>query len=477
MLLLTVGAVLGSASNIHIVYLALLFAVCTTPIFNSTAFNDRYALLVIFSAIYFQFFGTLDLITLFRGIGETAGFISKSEVVILIGGVLTQVFYRVVARNPVELRAAPRKDWPERTLLIVGLSIWIVATVLTWQFKVNIITGANAAAVTRGLESITALQTIGYLLANMMQPLGILIIAYSQCRYQRWYLLPLLAITVVVQLMLGFVTDTKGEALIGAVLVVVTRLLVNGKIPKGWILTIVIFIALAFPALQANRAIRGQDRLDSTDVAANIVGMIQKTFAKAEEVTTGTTRAQTVFERMSLKGSVEMIVTRTGVDVPFQHGHTLSPLYAAFIPKIIWRDKPDVQTGQLVNKEFKLSVHTFTYISPSHLGEMYWNYGWPGALIGMSLLGCVLGFIGRAIDMVDGASITQLMIAAITVRQMLLGFESTIAACYVVWLRSAAFILLLHWLLARVVRSTGSPASEATKPTIPIPCARSNLMR
>ena len=457
---LGLGSALGSAGSVHLVYLVLLFAICATPILNVTAFNDRYALLALFSLIFFQFYGTLDVITLFRGVGSVDGILSEAEAVILVGGAISQIGYRLMARRSSSETGRAIGDWPEHTLLFAGCAMWVIATYFSWQFKVNVLTETTAAATQRGLASISGLQTIGYLLAVMVQPLSILILAYLHTRYNRSYLAPLIIGVVLVQLVLGFVIDVKGEALIGAILVAVTYLLVRGRIPKAWLVGIALFIALAFPAMQANRMIRSQYRIDHAEAAQNLLDTVKLAFSKSEEVTEGSNRSETVFERLSLKGSVTMIVQRTGSEVPFQSGYTLTPIYAAFIPKIVWPNKPEVQTGQLMNREFRVSASAYTYISPSHLGEMYWNFSWPGVVIGTLLASMLLGFIGKHVDMTHHQSITRLMIAAVSIKYLIQGYEGTIAVAYVVWLRSMLAIGILHLLLSKRATAAGAASDQ-----------------
>ena len=43
---------------------------------------------------------------------------------------------------------------------------------------------------------------------------------------------------------------------------------------------------------------------------------------------TGRARAQTFFERSSLLGSLEVIVNKTGREVPLEQGYTLTPILA-----------------------------------------------------------------------------------------------------------------------------------------------------
>jgi hypothetical protein len=83
------------------------------------------------------------------------------------------------------------------------------------------------------------------------------------------------------------------------------------------------------------------------------------------------------------------------------------------------------------------------------LGELYWNFGVAGALIGMLLLGLLLGWINGVCDMSTGASVTRLLILATTIYQTAVRFEGSVAAEYAVWIRSIVGILILHRLFAR----------------------------
>jgi hypothetical protein len=318
---------------------------------------------------------------------------------------------------------------------------------------------ATNEATRRGLASLSGIQTDAFLIAGILQPVGILMLAYAQCKYKRGYMIPVLIAVVLVQLAFGFVIDVKGDALIGAVLVVFTKLLVDSKMPKLWLISIIAFVAVAFPVLQANRWVRDEYRLDHTQVAQNIGDTIKKAIAGSKRVTTESERAQTVFERMSLKGSVESIVSKTGTSVPFQNGHTLSPLVMALIPRLIWPTKPDVQTGQVMNREFGVSEVADTYISPSHLGELYWNFGWAGIALGMPLIGLLLGTVAARCDLSRSIGITRLLIIVVTIRLLILGFEGAIAVEYSVWIRSMLAIGLLHALFSKRMSQDNTSAN------------------
>lgn len=480
-----VGMLRQPHSDVHAVYLITLFALCSSSVLGMRQLHDRFALLAAFSATYFLLFGALDVIYLWSGVPPQAtasGIISTAEAAILVGGAIAQLGYRIACHLAQSSSDQQSKDWSARTLLWVGATLWVVCTVLSWQYKVNVISDMTTEATARGLASINDAQKAVFILAIMLQPLGILMLAYLQCRYRRAHLVPVIVGVVLTQLAFGFIIDVKGEALIGAVLVILTKLLVEGKLPRVWVVSSVVFIAVAFPVLQANRHVRAEYGVDRPNAAQQIGQVLERSVSKSKEVAAGSAPASssTFFERMSLKGVMEMIVSGTGSEVRFQYGHTLAPMLTAFIPRLIWPNKPDVQTGQLLNKEFRVSEVEFTYISPSHLGELYWNYGWAGVVIGMLVVGTLLGVVGARFSLADGVTLTRIMVIVATIRLIILGFESSIAAQYVLWFRSLLAIGCLHMVFARSQSVAVDKMGTSPKTTLAVTPPRgafANLMR
>jgi hypothetical protein len=154
-------------------------------------------------------------------------------------------------------------------------------------------------------------------------------------------------------------------------------------------------------------------------------------------------------------------VAKAGGVVPLQWGYTLVPILQAFVPKILWADKQHIPTGQFFNKQFHLVEGDEVYISPSHLGELYWNFGSPGVWLGMGMIGLICGWVGARFNPADATTVTRVLITAITIKQLIISFESTISDCYVVWLRSLAAIGLMHLLFARVPVISRRVASRA----------------
>jgi hypothetical protein len=423
----------------------MLFAICSSSVLVARKFNDRYAIYTIFLAIYFVSFGLQDVVTLSPRTSPNIaddGFLSASELLILIGGIVFSFGYQISAqgRNSKEFAA---EDWPMTTLVTTGLLLWAAGTYATWYWNMRLTVRAGEFHNNAG-----GLATALLMFGRYVQPLGILIIAYAYTISRSKTLTLIMVGVACFQVYLGFVSDTKEGAMIAGILVIVTSYLVKGKIPISWAIAGVVFIFCVFPVFQAHRSIVVGDRgLSNAESAQNVGNALKLSIEGQKQVVSD--GAQSFFERSSVKSAIEMIVKTTGRGVAYQQGHTLLPLLTALIPRLIWPDKLDVQTGQLLNQEFHVTGDTVTYISPSHLGELYWNFGWSGAVIGMLLLGLLLGWLNRLCDMSTASSVTRLLILAITIYQVCVRFEGSIASEYAVWLRTVLLILVLHWLFAR----------------------------
>lgn len=459
-----VGGLMVNGMIAHPVYLVLLFALCTSPIFNVRKLNDAYVLLVLFSAMYFMWYGFLDFWHLLSGQEDPSladGVLDRTETLVLVGGVLFQIAYRLACAALRPADPAHVRDWPESSLTVIGISLWLVSTWMVWKYSVDVIADASVDSVKRGLASLSALEAAGFMVATYFQPFSIMVLAYALFRYKRRYMAWVAAATVVVQFMIGFVADAKGQALSGLIIVLIAKLLVDRNIPKTWLLAAAAFIAVAFPLLQANRAARHQTNESHAEAAADIGKAFDQALEANEQIAAGRSHVQNIFERTSVKSIVEVIVTKSGDRVAFRHGETLIPLLTAFVPRLIWPDKPSMQVGLVVAKDFFPDASEDVNLSPSHLGELYWNFGWAGVLLGMPLIGAILGMVGSRCDLAAGVTLTRVLVLLVTIQILVQGFEATIATQYSVWLRLLLGIGVLHLVLARRI----APPVDDTKPT------------
>jgi len=115
---------------------------------------------------------------------------------------------------------------------------------------------------------------------------------------------------------------------------------------------------------------------------------------------------------------------------------------------------------------------------PSTLGELYWNFGWPGLVAGMLLVGTLLGFVGAKCNFSEHVSVTRMLVLLATVQYLCIGFEGAMSVAYILWLRSLGAVGILHLVFARAttatapeLRAAGSPPCAARDGTVP------NIMR
>jgi hypothetical protein len=471
-----IGAVLNDEPRRLVPYVALLFALCATPLLLMRRLNDRYVLLAIFMALYFLFFGALDFSTLLlggRALAQRESLFSPAELAILSGGALYLGGYLAggVLGRP-SLERTPPAEWPRSMVLLMGVVLWLAGIVAVLYLQLVVVPEKGNGA--QGLAAMGPALTFVVMLGNMVQSLALVILAYGYARYRGAFWLALILMVVAAQVIVGFITDIKMQAMLAPALIIMTCTLVDNRLPKRWIVASVAMLMLSFPVFQAYRAeVTGERGLDRAHAVRELGKVFEIAFGSREKVTEGRAdeRAQTFLERSSNKGNLELLFAHVGSDVAFLHGRSLVSLPMAFVPRLLAPDKEDVSVGLLFNKEILKSDQP-TYISISHLGELYWNFGWAGILLGMPLCGLILGFAGRKFSLEQGITLTRVMLLLVTVQNLCIDFDAMLPASYIVWLRSLAAIGLLHVVFAR--SSSAWPARQAAVTVGALPARRAD---
>jgi hypothetical protein len=468
LLLMLIGTAVSSPSNPRFVYVILITALCSSPLLRMDRTNGQYFLLAVYLGFAFVFFGFGDVMGIMFGRTPegTGGILSGAECVILVSLIgLTAGYHITVRQSPKKLSDGGAGDWSFSAVIATGLTFWFIGTASLTYWQVFIIGDRSNATLVKNLSALGQGYTTLFMLGQLIQPLGVMILAYAYAVYRRGFL-PIMILSVTfVQVILGFVADFKSEAMLVGMLVIISKTYIDGKIPKVWLICAGLFIVLAFPIFQAQRlAVRGEQGHSAADALSNIAETLQKSIDAQAKIKAGFGGAeyhvQAFWERSSLKSSVELIVQKTGKDVAYRGGDTLTPILIAFIPKIVWSDKTTLPVGQVFNKTFHVADADDVYISPSHIGEIYWNFGWAGTLLIMPATGLLLGFIGSRCIAYPTLSLTRMMIMFVTIFFFVVRAEGSVAAEYVVWLRSMAVIGLLHLVFARRTVASGAAASN-----------------
>lgn len=111
---------------------------------------------------------------------------------------------------------------------------------------------------------------------------------------------------------------------------------------------------------------------------------------------------RTTAKRLAIVNSTAVIIRECGSRVDYEYGNTLwTGVVAAAIPRIIWRDKPSINIGTGFGKLFHITAFgNYSSITPSQVGELYWNFNVLGIIPGMFLI----GFYLRALYLRFGAN-------------------------------------------------------------------------
>ncbi len=133
----------------------------------------------------------------------------------------------------------------------------------------------------------------------------------------------------------------------------------------------VIVTAVGFPILQANRLVRDERGVNATRASENIGESIRRAIEASGRANTGPRSRADCARAHDDEGQRGTHRQRYRGRSPFQNGYTLTPMITVFIPRVLWSDKPAIPTGQILNRTFHVSEATETFISPSHLGELY----------------------------------------------------------------------------------------------------------
>ena len=332
---------------------------------------------------------------------------------------------------------------------MAGVALWAIGTfaVWIWQVKFQI----NAVTLNKEFGGGTLLMLI---VARMLQPLGTIMLAYALVQTRSKWVLMLVLATIAVQMVVGFIGDSKETAMRGVIILIMAGVLLEGKLPKAWFALAIAFVTLAFPLYQGYRAevigMRGMSRSDAAADFGRSLDLALKGKGKVEQGKSEDYRAPSFLQRSALKPTMELLIAKTGSVAPFQKGYTLTLFFYGFVPRFIWPDKPDSSVGQLMNRQFHVSEDPRTYISATHLGEFYWNFGWPGIVAGMLAFGFMLGFINSKCDLSERRTLTRLLVLVTVIYATIVRFEGSIALEYIVLMRSLAIIWVMHMLFARV---------------------------
>jgi hypothetical protein len=171
-----------------------------------------------------------------------------------------------------------------------------------------------------------------------------------------------------------------------------TLWLYRREITLRWILAAIAAGALVYPAMQFYRN-QVMSRRSMVEMLRNPVESVDAVGRHVSGYTTeqyASEGLQRLAHRFDGLGRSSVIIRETPDRVPFQGGWTLAQIPIAYVPRILWPGKPAVGIGQWITDTYGAGSHLESATGPSWIGEFYLNFGVPGVVVGMFVMGMLI---------------------------------------------------------------------------------------
>jgi len=149
-----------------------------------------------------------------------------------------------------------------------------------------------------------------------------------------------------------------------------------------------LYVGVIAPVVMASRMLHGTEAESQTD-------RIVEVYARGDyEAEAGADKQLPKYLERAFDATAAACiygeVTKTG----FMWGDGMDYLVYAFIPRVIWPEKPTITRGAWFTVflgQARTEEKATTSLGQTASGELYWNFGWGGVFLGMALLGAICG--------------------------------------------------------------------------------------
>jgi hypothetical protein len=218
-------------------------------------------------------------------------------------------------------------------------------------------------------------------------------------------------------------------------------------------------MALFYPVSQVYRDYMFGNELTAVQVIANP----QRAFGLLTQFTSSNrpgdylqTGLETTARRLDGIGILSVIVRDAGTRVPFQGGWSLAYIPAAYVPRLIWPGKPKFITGQWVTDNFGYGPEIRSSTGSTWMGELYYNFGWTGIVVGMTLLGVWFRFLQESFLGIH-ATIPAMLAGIVTILTLSAGVGGDLLGPTNSVIFAVTPILLTHFIVCAITPSPARP--------------------
>lgn len=456
-LILVAGAIYNNSDNIgKIPYQIVLYLVCSAPFFLNGN-NPNHRLLAIFMASYYMNFGLANYIEIFFGIHtdfvlsgklvfkSVGDKLSRSDLVVIVGSLAFLVGYLLIYKmygKHISQRFI--REW--KPAILFNLSVVLCAIGLIFSIAYNMIVTpmyipTHVLGIPLGIASNL----------RMLTPVSALMLIYLALRgeYRPKLIWILLTAIIAIEFVLGFIANSKEISFQIIALLILGMFYMSGRVNKKLIVTVMIltipymlfFNAYRNHVLMGN--VRNVTQLQAFENIGKTIDKILKSTSKSKGVANSS--LSRLASRVNGKTYINIIVEGTDSGrVPYQYGKTLFLFFETFIPRMFWADKPNNSIGQLFNHEFHLSASKYTFVPTTQLGEMYWNFGMGGVIVGMMGIGIIFGYLATRFSVGMQMTLPRFLVLLLATYYLAIRFEGGFANQYSIFVRLVIMIIALN---------------------------------
>jgi hypothetical protein len=343
----------------------------------------------------------------------------------------------------------PRRDWTYQAAMMVAT----LMIPLGWALYFASTFGVLPARAGSGL--------LGTISNSTYVGLALLMLVYLRHGSRlAWWMMVLL---IPPSMALNFLGGSKTALLSPPAVVAVAYIVVKRRIAIRWVLIALAAVIVIYPVAEFQRRVILRENTKGAAYAlsrpVDTVSRIARFIGSSEFGDYLMKGSQATSRRSDGLGVLSVILRDCPSRVPYQGGWTIGYIALSYVPRLVWADKPAMTTGQWVTDNFAGGPAIRSNTAPTWLGELYFNFGWPGLVIGMLFMGVFMRALHEMLFASNATLPTRIL--AIVV---LFAFPQSLPAALIGAVNAAFFaaipLAFAHWAVRLV---GGAPLTAAAR--------------
>lgn len=312
----------------------------------------------------------------------------------------------------------PRREWTHASTLIAAIVLIPIGWAVFLSLQFGIVPQRVGSGISGGLASLSLF--------------GIALLTVAYVRHRSRVALVLIGLLVPMTMAFNFLTGSKRLVLTPPALVAMTWIVMQRRIRFRWIAAGLLALVMLYPVSQYWRdVVLVQNTRSAADILRNPGPALSRTLgfvSSAKSFDYLGEGLERTGKRLDSVGHAAVILRDTPSVSPFQNGRTLALIPLAFVPRVIWPDKPTITIGQWITESYRVGGERIdSRIGPSWIGEFYLNFGTLGVVGGMFVMGFLLRTVHSTLFH-PGASTPMVVAAVIVLYEVLLKIQGGVAS-------------------------------------------------